>query len=100
MIFDESVLPKRVNKADGEDLLLTSACHFYDGVTQAEAERFYADMKQAYANTDAPLSYGLNSTLVKENGLLQEQVWCADGKYANAIRHIVYWSGGIYAQAA
>ena len=79
VIFDETVLPKRVNKADGEDLLLTSACHFYDGVSQAEAERFYEAM------------YGLNSTLVKEDGELKEQVWSADGKYANAIRHIIYW---------
>ena len=91
VIFDETVLPKRVNKADGEDLLLTSACHFYDGVSQAEAERFYEAMKQAYAHDTEPASYGLNSTLVKEDGELKEQVWSADGKYANAIRHIIYW---------
>lgn len=91
VIFDETVLPKRVNKADGEDLLLTSACHFYDGVSQAEAERFYEAMKQANVHNPEPASYGLNSTLVKENGELKEQVWSADGKYANAIRHIIYW---------
>ena len=91
IIFDETVLPKRVNKADGEDLLLTSACHFYDGVSQAEAERFYEAMKQANAHDTEPASYGLNSTLVKEDGELKEQVWSADGKYANAIRHIIYW---------
>ena len=91
VIFDETVLPKRVNKADGEDLLLTSACHFYDGVSQAEAERFYEAMKQANAHDTEPASYGLNSTLVKEDGELKEQVWSADGKYANAIRHIIYW---------
>ena len=91
VIFDEAVLPKRVNKADGEDLLLTSACHFYDGVSQAEAERFYEAMKQANVHNPEPASYGLNSTLVKENGELKEQVWSADGKYANAIRHIIYW---------
>ena len=91
VIFDETVLPKRVNKADGEDLLLTSACHFYDGVSQAEAERFYEAMKQANAHNPEPASYGLNSTLVKEDGELKEQVWSADGKYANAIRHIIYW---------
>ena len=91
MIFDEKVLPKRVNKADGEDLLLTSACHFYDGVTQAEAEDFYAEMKQKNADLPTPPSYGLNTTLVKENGHIHEQVWCADGKYANAIRQIIYW---------
>ena len=91
VIFDETVLPKRVNKADGEDLLLTSACNFYEGVSQAEAERFYETMKQANAQDAEPASYGLNSTLVKENGELKEQVWSADGKYANAIRHIIYW---------
>ena len=91
VIFDETVLPKRVNKADGEDLLLTSACHFYDGVSQAEAEHFYEAMKKANAEDTEPASYGLNSTLVKEDGELKEQVWSADGKYANAIRHIIYW---------
>ena len=80
-----------MNKADGEDLLLTSACHFYDGVSQAEAEHFYEAMKKANAEDTEPASYGLNSTLVKEDGELKEQVWSADGKYANAIRHIIYW---------
>ena len=91
VIFDETVLPKRVNKADGEDLLLTSACHFYDGVTQEEAETFYNQLKQENADSPTPVSYGLNSTLVKEDGAVREQVWSANGKYANAIRHIIYW---------
>ena len=91
VIFDESILSKRVNKADGCDLLLTSACHFYDGVTQSEAEQFYQAQKQADAGNDAPPSYGLNSTLVKENDEIKEYVWSANGKYANAIRHIIYW---------
>ena len=92
VIFDPDVLPRRVNKADGEDLIRTSACHFYDGVSQQEAEDFYARMKQADAGLDTPPSYGLNSTLVKEaDGSLKEQVWKADGLYGNAIRHIVYW---------
>lgn len=91
ILFDESILAKRVNKADGCDLLLTSACNFYDGVTQSEAEQFYNDKKQADIDNEMPPSYGLNSTLVKENGEIKECVWCADGKYANAIRHIVYW---------
>ena len=93
VIFDETVLSKRVNKADGDDLILTSACNFYDGVTQAEAEAFYDAMKQKNADLQSPPSYGLNSTLVKEDGIVSEQVWCADGKYANAIKHIVYWLG-------
>ena len=91
VIFDEAVLPKRVNKADGEDLVRTSACHFYEGVTQQEAEDFYDRMKQQDASTDTPVSYGLNSTLVKEDGQLKELVWKADGLYGNAIRHIIYW---------
>ena len=91
VIFDEQVLNKRVNQADGEDLLLTSAMNFYDGVTQAEAETFYENQKQQNKMHDTPPSYGLNSTLVKENGEVKEQVWKADGKYGNAIRHIIYW---------
>ncbi|MBR0166827.1 MAG: dihydrofolate reductase [Prevotella sp.] len=93
VIFDETVLSKRVNKADGEDLLLTSACNFYDGVTQVEAEAFYQEMKQKNADSLTPSSYGLNSTLVKENGEICERVWCANGQYANAIGHIIYWLG-------
>ena len=66
VIFDADLLPKRVNKADGEDLVTTSACNFYDGVTQQEAEAFYAELKQK--GGQQPPSYGLNSTLVKEDG--------------------------------
>ena len=91
VIFDETLLPKRVNKADGEDLLLTSACHFYDGVTQQEAEEFYDRMKRENAESTTPPSYGLNSTLIKDHDGIRELVWSADGRYANAIRHIVYW---------
>ena len=89
VIFDATMLPKRVNKADGEELLLTSACNFYDGVTQAEAEAFYAAKKDA--SDHQPPSYGLNSTLVKRDGQLVEDVWCSHGRYGNAIRHIVFW---------
>ena len=91
VIFDESLMPKRVNQADGEDLLLTSACNFYDGVTQAEAEAFYDQQKQMESEPQTPPSYGLNSTLVKENGEIKEFTWSSEGKYANAIRHIIYW---------
>lgn len=91
VIFDANVLPKRVNKADGEDLIITSACNLYDGVTQQEAEDFYAQMKLANAESKTPPSYGLNSTLVKTGEQIKERVWSSDGLYANAIRHIVYW---------
>ena len=82
-------MPKRVNQADGEDLVLTSACNYYDGVTQKEAERFYSDMKDPKDET--PVSYGLNSRLVKENGKLTEKVWKVGGLYTQAIEKIVYW---------
>ena len=91
IIFDETVWPKRVNKADGEDLLMTSACNFYDGMTQAEAEAFYQQQKQQDEHQDTPPSFGLNSTLVKKDGQIKEEVWSANGKYARAIRHIIYW---------
>ena len=91
VMFDPQVLPKRVNKADGEDLIQTSACHFFENVTQAEAEAFYDEMKKNEPAKDTPPSFGLNSTLVKENGEVKELVWSANGRYANAIRHIVYW---------
>ena len=94
VIFDPAVQPKRVNKADGEDLLQTSSCNFYDGVTQAEAEAYYS-AKRTRQSSDAlsqfPPSYGLNSTLVKRDGQLFEDVWYAKGRYSNAIRHIVHW---------
>ena len=89
VIFDPTVLPKRVNKADGEDLVATSACNYYQGVTQKEVEKFYQKLRDT-ASKDLP-SFGLNSTLVKANGQVKEQVWKADGLYANAIRHIIYW---------
>ena len=91
VIFNPGVLSKRVNKADGEDLVATSACNFYDGVTQQEAEDFYQRQKSLTAGDTQPISYGLNSTLVKDDKGIREEVWSADGRYANAIRHIVYW---------
>ena len=91
VMFDKDVLPKRVNKADGEDLVRTSACHFYENVSQQEAEAFYARMKAEDPDKDTPVSYGLNSTLVKENCEIKERVWKADGLYGHAIRQIVYW---------
>ena len=89
VIFNPEVLAKRVNKADGEDLIQTSACNFYQGVTQQEAEDFYARMKAV--EDPEPPSYGLNSTLVKVDGDVKELTWSAQGHYANAIKHIVYW---------
>ena len=89
VIFDPAVMPKRVNQAAREDLVLTSACNYYDGVTQKEAEDFYNAMKDPKDET--PVSYGLNSRLVKENGKIQEKVWKVGGLYGQAIDKIVYW---------
>ena len=91
VIFDPFFLPKRVNKTDGEDLVKTSACHFYEGVSQQEAEAFYAAQKQTYADHPEPPSFGLNTTLIKKDGQLTEDVWHANGRYGRAIREIVYW---------
>ena len=91
VIFDTDVLPKRVNKADGQDLIATSACHFYEEVTQQEAEAFYAEQKRLHADDPEPPSFGLNSTLVKREGGIAEDVWHAKGRYGRAISKIVYW---------
>lgn len=89
IIFNPDILPKRVNKSDGEDLLTTSACNFYQGVTQQEAEIFYANLKKV--GIEEPPSYGLNSTIVKKDGIVTEEVWSSEGLYAQAIRPIIYW---------
>lgn len=88
VLFDPQVLPKRVNIADGEDLVQTSACNYYQGVTQQEAEDYYAQLRGDEAD---PPSWGLNTTLVKRDGQLQEEVWKIGGKYSAAIEKIVYW---------
>ena len=89
VIFNPEVMPKRVNQTDGEDLVQTSACNFYENVSQAEVERFYARMKED-GNGQAP-SYGLNSKLTKRNGELVELKWTEDGLYGAAIKEIVSW---------
>lgn len=90
IIFDPNVAPKKVNQVAGQDLLITSATNFYEGVTQAEAEAYYAakiDKKDAQ-----PISYGLNSKLVKNKaGQVEEKVWSSQGMYGAAISKIVYW---------
>lgn len=89
VIFNPQVMPKRVNQAAGEDLVLTSACNYYEGVTQQEAEDFYNALKDP--NDETPVSYGMNSRLVKVDGKVQERVWKVDGLYGSAIEKIVYW---------
>lgn len=89
VIFDPAIDAKRVNQAEGEDLVLTSAGNYYDGVTQAEAEAFYNKMKNP--NDLRPVSYGLNSRLVKRNGKIEERVYKVGGLYSKALEKIVYW---------
>lgn len=91
VIFDSEVMSKRVNQADGEDLVLTSAANYYEGVTQKEAEAFYDAMKNP--DDTMPVMYGMNSRLVKENDKVQEKVWKSGGLYGQAIDKILFWLG-------
>ena len=90
VIFDPTIQPKRVNQKVGDDLVQTSACNYYEGVTQQEAEDFYEAKRDE--NDPMPISYGLNSTLRKTaDGMLKEDVWHEGGLYGDAIKHITYW---------
>lgn len=90
VIFDPTIQPKRVNQKAGDDLVQTSACNYYEDVTQQEAEDFYEAMRDE--NDQMPISYGLNSTLRKTaDGMLKEDVWHEGGLYGDAIKHITYW---------
>lgn len=89
VIFNPEVMPKRVNQAQGEDLILTSACNYYQGVTQAEAEAFYAREK-AEGDQERPVMHGMNSTLVKgDNGDIYEVRWTTKGKYGKSLTKVV-----------
>lgn len=89
IIFNAEILPKRVNQADGDDLVVTSACNYYDGVTQKEVEEYYNAMKD---NDDTePVSYGLNTHVTKIDGRIKEIVWKEDGMYGDCIKRITYW---------
>lgn len=88
VMFDPNVMPKRTNQAAGQDLVLTSAGNYYEGVTQAEAEAYYAAHKD---NSPEPLWIGLNSKLVKEDGVVKEHVYKVGGMYGEALSKVVYW---------
>ncbi len=88
-IFDTALYPSKLVQADGVDVLQASSMNYYEGVTQAEAEKFYA--KMAKKNDPRPISYGLNSKLVKENGKIYEKTYKLGGMYSDAIEQIIYW---------
>jgi dipeptidyl-peptidase-3 len=89
IIFNPDVFSKRTNQANGVDLILTSSVNFYEGVNQSEVEDFYA--KMVNPNDLTPISYGLNSKLVKENGKIFEKVYSENGLYGPAIKRINNW---------
>ena len=88
VMFDPTVMPKKTNQADGVDLILTSANNYYEGVTQKEAEQWYAEHRD---NSAEPQWVGLNAKLVKENGEVKQKTYCMNGLYGEAIAQIVYW---------
>ncbi len=89
ILFDPAIAAKKVNKAEGVDVVTSSAVNFYEGVTQAEVEAYYGKMVDT--SDHQPVSYGLNSKLVKENGKLVEKVWKVGGMYSPAIEKVVFW---------
>ena len=89
VIFDPAIAPKKVSLDAGKDLVTSSAVNFYDGVTEKEAEAYYKSLKQP--KPEQPLSLGLNSKLVKENGKLVEKTYKVGGLYTQAIEQIVFW---------
>ncbi|WP_298652295.1 dihydrofolate reductase [uncultured Proteiniphilum sp.] len=89
VMFDPNVMPKRMNQTPGADIVATSAVNFYEGVTQKEVEDFYNAMKDP--NDHTPVSYGLNSKVVKKEGVVTEQVWKLGGMYDKAIERIIGW---------
>ncbi len=89
VIFNPEVYATRTNQRDGEDVVKTSAINFHEGLTQREVEQYYASIQNP---TDPrPISYGLNSKLIKENGRVVEKVWYEGGMYGQAIKKITYW---------
>ena len=89
VMFNPSVLPVKVCKKDGMDLVTSSACNFYDGVSQKEVEDYYSSVKDM--SDEELVSYGLNSTVIKTEDAVHEEVWRVGGKYDKAIRKIVFW---------
>ena len=91
ILFDKELYASRLNQKEGVDVITESAGNYYEGVNQVEVEAFYNGMAAADANNPEPISYGLNSKLVKENGKIYEKVWKIGGMYSPALEKIVYW---------
>ena len=91
IIFDKELYASRLNQKEGVDVITASAGNYYEGVNQVEVEAFYNGMAAADANNPEPISYGLNSKLVKEDGKIYEKVWKIGGMYSPALEKIVYW---------
>ncbi len=89
VIFDPTVLAKKVNQDGSQDVVATSAGNLYEGVTQAEVEDFYNRLKDP--NDQTPVSYGLNAKVVKKDGKVTEEVYKVNGLYGPAIAQIIYW---------
>ena len=89
VMFDPDILPKKISLDASKDLVKNSAVNFYQGVTEKEVEQFYNSMKKK--GDQEPVSYGLNSRVVKEDNHIVEEKWVADGLYGPALKKIIYW---------
>lgn len=89
ILFDPAIYPKRVNQTDGEDIVTSSACNYYENISQSEAESYYAKLKRP--DDASPISYGLNSRLTKEENKITEKVWKIGGLYTKALEKIIFW---------
>lgn len=89
VIFNPNILPFKVCKKDGVDLIKSSACNFYSGVNQQEVEEYYSSIKDS--SDEEPISYGLNTDISKEDDVIKENVWYVKGKYSAAIKKIIFW---------
>ncbi len=89
ILFDPTIYPKKVESKQGEDIVTLSASNFYEGVSMNEVTDYYS--KKIDANDPTPVSYGLNTKVVKENGAIKEIPWTVNGMYGNAISKIIFW---------
>ncbi len=89
VVYNPDIAPKRTNKDPKDDLVKTSANNFYEGVSQKEVEEFYSRITDK--NDTTPISYGLNSKLIKEAGIIKERLYKSGGMYSQAIDKIIYW---------